>query len=67
MPTTVNCPTCERLVEWSNASPHRPFCSRRCKLIDLGEWFEENHRIAGDPALDEDGLPLDTARAPHGD
>lgn len=66
MPTSVNCPTCEQSVEWSEASPYRPFCSRRCKLIDLGEWFEENHRIAGDPALDEDGLPL---RPPprHGD
>ena len=28
--------------------PHRPFCSERCKLIDLGEWAAENHAIPGD-------------------
>ena len=33
---TVACPTCQRPVEWSNASPFRPFCSERCKLLDLG-------------------------------
>lgn len=58
MPTSVNCPTCEKLVVWSaEESPYRPFCSKRCKLIDLGEWFAENHRISGDPAEDPDGPP----------
>ncbi|MBF0256008.1 MAG: DNA gyrase inhibitor YacG [Gammaproteobacteria bacterium] len=42
----VLCPTCSTSVEWSDKSPWRPFCSERCKLIDLGEWFAENHRIA---------------------
>ncbi len=41
----VNCPTCDNAVEWSAASPFRPFCSERCKLIDLGDWAAENHRI----------------------
>ena len=46
MPTVVNCPTCKEKVEWSEQSPFRPFCSKRCQLIDLGEWSFENHRIS---------------------
>ncbi|MDX1573477.1 MAG: DNA gyrase inhibitor YacG, partial [Methylophaga sp.] len=34
----VNCPTCGRKVIWSEDNAFRPFCSERCKLIDLGEW-----------------------------
>ncbi|MAD04591.1 DNA gyrase inhibitor YacG [Pseudoalteromonas shioyasakiensis] len=46
MPTVVNCPTCKSKVEWSEQSPHRPFCSKRCQLIDLGEWSFENNKIS---------------------
>lgn len=46
MPTLVNCPTCKAQVEWSNENKFRPFCSKRCQLIDLGEWAEENHKIS---------------------
>lgn len=45
--TTVNCPTCEKAVIWSPESPYRPFCSKRCQLIDLGEWAGEKKVIAG--------------------
>ncbi|MBW8189546.1 DNA gyrase inhibitor YacG [Neiella marina] len=45
----VSCPTCQAQVEWSTANQYRPFCSERCKLIDLGEWADESHRIAGEP------------------
>jgi uncharacterized protein len=45
---TVACPTCQRPVEWSAASPFRPFCSERCKLIDLGAWIAEKHAIPGE-------------------
>lgn len=45
-PTTVLCPTCGKTVLWSDASRWRPFCSERCRLIDLGDWLDENHRIA---------------------
>ncbi len=31
------------------AFPQRPFCSRRCQLIDLGEWASEGHAIPGEP------------------
>lgn len=48
MPTTVNCPTCSKQVTWNETSPSKPFCSERCKLIDLGEWATEAHAIPGD-------------------
>jgi endogenous inhibitor of DNA gyrase (YacG/DUF329 family) len=44
---TVTCPTCSKLVPWVPESRWRPFCSERCRLIDLGEWLDEGHRIAG--------------------
>ncbi|EIW88960.1 hypothetical protein AGRI_09240 [Alishewanella agri BL06] len=60
MTTTVKCPTCEKTVVWAAESPFRPFCSERCKLIDLGDWAAENHRIADkqpiDAALSEEFL-----------
>jgi endogenous inhibitor of DNA gyrase (YacG/DUF329 family) len=43
----VPCPTCARPVEWNESSPWRPFCSERCKLIDLGAWASEKHAIPG--------------------
>jgi len=49
---TVSCPTCQRPVEWSSASPWRPFCSERCKLIDLGAWVSEQRAIPGDELPD---------------
>jgi endogenous inhibitor of DNA gyrase (YacG/DUF329 family) len=54
MTLEVNCPTCKRKVQWSDENKWRPFCSERCKLIDLGEWAAESHRIAGDPVIDPD-------------
>ena len=52
MPTLVKCPTCERELEWSSASPFRPFCSDRCRLIDLGAWLTEDRAIPGENADD---------------
>lgn len=43
------CPTCKKEVLWTDAYPYRPFCSDRCRLIDLGEWASESHKIAGEP------------------
>lgn len=42
----VKCPTCQTNVIWNETSPFRPFCSKRCQLIDLGDWADENHAIA---------------------
>jgi len=54
VPTLVKCPTCKREIEWSS-SPFRPFCSERCRLIDLGAWLSEQHAIAGEPQEGELG------------
>ena len=54
MSTTVQCPTCDRVVEWNASSPWRPFCSERCKLIDLGAWAAEQHAIPGNTAETEE-------------
>ncbi|AFJ48319.1 DNA gyrase inhibitor YacG [Shimwellia blattae] len=43
--TRVTCPTCGKSVIWNETSPYRPFCSKRCQLIDLGEWAAEEKRI----------------------
>lgn len=47
------CPTCGKPVDWGPDAPWRPFCSERCKLIDLGEWLNEDKRIPGEPAPDD--------------
>jgi endogenous inhibitor of DNA gyrase (YacG/DUF329 family) len=49
----VKCPTCEKDVEWGKEAKNRPFCSDRCKLIDLGEWAAEGHAIPGKSAEEE--------------
>ena len=41
----VKCPHCQTALEWSSENIFKPFCSERCKLIDLGEWFLEEKRI----------------------
>jgi endogenous inhibitor of DNA gyrase (YacG/DUF329 family) len=45
----VKCPSCGKSLEWSGANRWRPFCSERCKLIDLGAWISEQHSIPGEP------------------
>ncbi|MGH1358748.1 MAG: DNA gyrase inhibitor YacG [Burkholderiaceae bacterium] len=45
----VICPNCGESARYSTANPYRPFCSERCKVIDLGAWANEDYRIAGSP------------------
>ena len=47
-----HCPTCNRQVEWQD-NPFRPFCSERCKLLDLGKWVSEEYRVPGKPVPTE--------------
>jgi endogenous inhibitor of DNA gyrase (YacG/DUF329 family) len=56
----VPCPNCGKAVEWNSASRWRPFCSERCRLIDLGEWVSETRRIPGESATPDDE-PADDA------
>jgi hypothetical protein len=44
-PRSVACPQCGKPVEWTPQSRFRPFCSERCKLIDLGAWASEAYRV----------------------
>ena len=46
--TTVKCPTCQTSVIWNEESKYRPFCSQRCRLIDLGEWAQGKYTVAAE-------------------
>lgn len=41
----VPCPNCKEPAEFTPNNKYRPFCSERCKLIDLGDWANENYKI----------------------
>ena len=45
----VKCPNCSKQVSWNQSAPYRPFCSKRCQLIDLGQWSNEEHTITETP------------------
>lgn len=56
----VSCPQCGKSVIWDRAHPYRPFCSERCKMMDLGAWASESYRVPvvenkEDPEADEPG------------
>ena len=53
-PRTVKCPQCGTPVTWVAASRWRPFCSERCKTLDLGAWASEAYRV---PVVDNDDEP----------
>jgi endogenous inhibitor of DNA gyrase (YacG/DUF329 family) len=55
-PISVRCPVCAAAVPWNESSRFRPFCSERCRTIDLGDWAAERHRITGAP-VDEEAPP----------
>ena len=49
---TVRCPTCRQETSWEQ-NPYRPFCSDRCRIVDLAAWADERYRIPGDPVPPE--------------
>jgi uncharacterized protein len=53
---TVKCPHCRKETPLAD-NPYRPFCSKRCKMIDLGTWASEGYRIPGEKAPDQDDEP----------
>jgi endogenous inhibitor of DNA gyrase (YacG/DUF329 family) len=53
LPRVARCPRCGASTRLDQSNPWRPFCSRRCKLIDLGDWLAERYAL---PAL-EDAVP----------
>lgn len=53
MTRKIDCPQCGKPSEYSSDNPWRPFCSKRCRLIDLGEWASEGYQIPAAPELDD--------------
>jgi len=54
----IVCPTCGKKGTWTPENTFRPFCSDRCKLIDIGDWADEKHRVPGE-SVNPDNLPDD--------
>jgi endogenous inhibitor of DNA gyrase (YacG/DUF329 family) len=48
----VNCPICGKPVAWGPENRYRPFCSERCKQIDLGAWASEEYRVTSSEESD---------------
>jgi endogenous inhibitor of DNA gyrase (YacG/DUF329 family) len=65
----LNCPICKSKVSYREVDevPYRPFCSHRCKMVDLGRWLSEEYRISEElPDHLREGADRD-AREIHGD
>jgi len=52
-PIQVSCPQCGKSAPWGPANPYRPFCSERCRLIDLAEWASESYRVGASESADQ--------------
>lgn len=62
----VRCPICGAAMPGNRKDyPDYPFCSRRCRLVDLGRWLGEGYRIGTPDAADDRSTPADDADAPR--
>ncbi|PUE11725.1 DNA gyrase inhibitor YacG [Limnohabitans sp. T6-5] len=52
-PRKVRCPACGGISLYSSANPYRPFCSARCKGVDLGAWASEEFKLPDDTPPDD--------------
>jgi uncharacterized protein len=64
MATKVNCPQCGAKIEWNEKALWRPFCSERCKMIDLGAWASDAYRVSGVANDDDESLSDEPAQPP---
>ena len=56
----MNCPTCKQPIQWEGSS-FRPFCSERCRLLDLNGWLSEQYRVpTEDVTMEDDGSPTES-------
>jgi endogenous inhibitor of DNA gyrase (YacG/DUF329 family) len=62
--TRLRCPTCKKLVQ--RKDPELPFCSKRCRLIDLGKWASGQYVISS-PLRDTSDSELDPHNPEHSD
>ena len=56
-PRLVPCPACKRPAEYSPRNRFRPFCSERCKNVDLGAWASERYAVEASPPKDGEEPP----------
>jgi endogenous inhibitor of DNA gyrase (YacG/DUF329 family) len=56
----MHCPICRKAVV-RKGNPYRPFCSERCRLIDLDNWLSERYRVSSSHEI------LDRAPSAEGD
>jgi uncharacterized protein len=61
----VRCPACGRQALYSTENPARPFCSTRCRSVDLGAWASGSYRVAASPPPEADETPPEQAAPPH--
>lgn len=52
-PKHIKCPQCRKETTWEG-NTFRPFCSERCKMIDLGKWASEEYRVPGEKVKPEE-------------
>jgi uncharacterized protein len=55
----IKCPHCKKETSLDAGNPFRPFCSERCKMIDLGTWASEGYRVPGEKAPQPDDDEFD--------
>lgn len=51
----VSCPICKKEIAWGE-TPSRPFCSERCRIIDLGDWAQGKYAVP-DPHAESEPVP----------
>ena len=59
----MKCPICERDFDPATPAAAKPFCSERCRLIDLGRWLGEGYAFPTAPRSDADELPDEPAES----
>ena len=57
MPNILKCPQCGAVIEPGAPSSYKPFCSERCKLIDLGAWADGSYSIPAEDSPMSEELP----------
>jgi uncharacterized protein len=55
----MKCPICREETSWQN-NIYRPFCSERCKMLDLGRWADGEYRIGGGPRTEVEAETSDS-------
>ncbi len=61
----VICPTCKGPSRFSPANRWRPFCSERCRAIDLGAWASESYRVEAEPPAGDEPRDASFEPDPH--